>query len=323
MLPRLLTIPTALILALLLLTACQRQQPNDSLQGYVEGEYLYLAAPQSGYLKTLAALRGSRVMVGQAVFALDSESDQQALAEAEARADAAKERVVNLQGPRRPAEIAALEANLRAAEAGLRLAASQREQQEALLRKSFISASKVDEARSAHAQANAQVEAARQQIASYRTTLGRRAEVSGAEAEVRAAAAQVAQKRWLVEKKSVAAPAAGEIFDTYYQPGEWVPAGSPVASLLPDDRRRVRFFVPEPLLAALKPGAVVAVGCDGCAASIQAHIDFISPKAEYTPPVIYSRGAREKLLFRVEAVPVSEDVLRLRPGLPVDVRLSH
>jgi len=320
---RLLTIPTALMLALLLLTACQRQTPNDSLQGYVEGEYLYLAAPQSGYLKTLAALRGSRVMVGQAVFTLDSESDQQALTEAEARADAAKERVVNLQGPRRPSEIAALEANLRAAEAGLRLTASQLAQQEALLRKNFIAASKVDEARSAHEQANAQVEAARQQIASYRNTLGRRAEVSGAAAEVRAAAAQVAQKRWLVEKKSVTAPAAGEIFETYYQPGEWVPAGSPVASLLPDDRRRVRFFVAEPLLAALKPGAVVAVGCDGCGAPIQAYIDFISPKAEYTPPVIYSRGAREKLLFRVEAVPAPQEALQLRPGLPVDVRLSH
>ena len=318
--PRSLTIPTALILIIQLLAACN-QETDHSLQGYVEGEYVYLAAPQSGYLKTLNAARGSRVSAGQAVFALDAEPDAQVLAEAEARADSAREKWLNLQGPRRPSEIAALEANLRAAEASFRLTASQLAQQEALLRKKFVSPGKVDEARSAHEQAQAQVEAARQQISTYRNTLGRQAEVGGAAADVKAAAAQVAQKRWLVERKSVTAPAEGEIFETYYRPGEWVPAGSPVASLLPADRRRLRFFVPEPLVATLKPGTTVEADCDGCPAPIRAQVDFIAPKAEHTPPVIYSRGVREKLVFRVEAVPAPEKAAQLRPGLPVDIRL--
>ncbi|MGB2681065.1 MAG: HlyD family efflux transporter periplasmic adaptor subunit [Candidatus Competibacter sp.] len=307
-------------LAALLSTACG-QDADNSLQGYVEGEYVYLAAPQSGYLKTLDAARGSRVTAGQAIFALDPQPDTQALAEAEARAESAKEKLLNLQGPRRPSEIAALEATLRAAEANLRFATSQLAQQETLQRKNFVSQSKVDETRSARDQASAQVEAAKQQITTYRTTLGRRAEVAGAEAEVKAATAQAAQKRWLVERKSVTAPTEGEIFETYYQPGEWVPTGSPVASLLPDDRRRVRFFVPEPLIATLKSGASIEASCDGCPAPIRARVDFIAPKAEYTPPVIYSRGAREKLLFRVEAAPAPEDARQLHPGLPVDVRL--
>lgn len=321
MTPHALTQRSVPLLALLLLAACNQQNPNDSLQGYVEGEYLYLAAPQSGYLKALDATRGSRVSVGQPVFALDTQPDDQALAEAEARAESAREKWLNLQNPRRPSEIAALEANLRAAEANLRFAASQLAQQEALQRKNFVSQSKVDEARSAHEQASAQVEAAKQQIATYRTTLGRRAEVGGAEADLRAATAQAAQKRWLVERKSGTAPAEGEIFETYYRPGEWVPAGAPVASLLPDARRRLRFFAPEPLLATLKTGATVEASCDGCPVPIRAQVDFISPKAEYTPPVIYSRGAREKLLFRVEAAPAPEHASMLHPGLPVDVRL--
>mgnify|MGYP000911174836 CR=1 FL=1 len=309
-------------LATLLLAACG-QDTDNSLQGYVEGEYLYLSAPQPGYLKTLDAARGSRVAAGQPVFALDTEPDARALAEAEARADAAREKLLNLQGPRRRSEIAALEANLRAAEAGLRFAASQLVQQETLQRKNFVPQSKVDEARSARDQASAQVEAAKQQIATYRDALGRQAEVGGAEAEARAAAAQAAQKRWLVARKTVTAPAAGEIFETYYRPGEWVPAGSPVAGLLPDDRRRVRFFAPEPLVATIEPGASIEASCDGCAAPIRARVDFVAPQAEYTPPVIYSRGVREKLVFRVEATPAPEDAKRLRPGLPVDVRLSR
>ena len=198
----------------------------------------------------------------------------------------------NLKEPRRPTEIAALEANLRAAQASLHLARIQLEQQEALVRQHFVAQAKVDEARSAHDQAAAQVEAAKQQIATYRITLGHQAEVRGAEADLNAAAAQVAQRRWIVERKAVAAPAAGEITEIYYRPGEWVPAGSPVASLLPDTRRRLRFFVPETVVATIKPGDSVEASCDGCAAPIRARVDFISPQAEYTPPVIYSRGSR-------------------------------
>ncbi len=48
-------------------------------------------------------------------------------------------------------------------------------------------------------------------------------------------------------------------------------------------------------------------------------ISFISPDAEYTPPVIYSREMRAKLVYLVEAKPRAPDALR--PGQPVDVTL--
>lgn len=311
----------ALAVSATLLAACGKDAP-PSYPGYVEGEYLYLAAPQAGYLKSLDAPRGSRVAAGQPLFAIAADPDAQALAEAEARAGSAREKVENLKAPRRPPEIATLEANLQAAQAALRLARTRLQQQEALARAQFVAQAALDEARSAFEQAAAQVEAARQQLASYRVTLGRQAEVRGAEADLQAAAALADQKRWAVERKAVAAPAAGEVAETYYRPGEWVAAGAAVASLLPDTRRRLRFFVPETALAGLRPGQAVEAGCDGCAAPIRATIDFIAPQAEYTPPVIYSRGSREKLVFRVEAAPAAEQAAGLRPGLPVDVRLA-
>jgi HlyD family secretion protein len=194
--------------------------------------------------------------------------------------------------------------------------------QEYLARAKFISPATLDESRSAFEQVSAQTEASRQQLATYRATLGRQSEVRGAEAEVQAAAALAAQKRRVVERKAVSAPAAGEVSETYYRPGEWVPAGAAVASLLPDVRRRLRFYVPETAIATLKPGQRIEAACDGCAAPIHATIDFIAAQAEYTPPVIYSRGSREKLVFRVEAAPDAEQAGTLRPGLPVDVRLA-
>jgi HlyD family secretion protein len=311
----------ALAAALATLAGCG-ENAAPAYQGYIEGEYLYLAAPQSGYLKSLDAPRGSRVASGQLVFAIAADPDAQALAEAEARAGSAREKVENLREPHRQPEIAALEANLNAAQAAMRLTHKRLQQQQALAQAKFVSQAALDDARSADEQAQAQVEAARQQLASFRATLGRAAEVRGAEADLQAAAALAAQKRWVVERKTVAAPAAGEIAETYYRPGEWVAAGAAVVSLLPDARRRLRFFVPETIVGTLRPGQAVEAGCDGCAAPIRAAIDFIAPQAEYTPPVIYSRGSREKLVFRVEAAPAPEQAAVLRPGLPIDVRVG-
>lgn len=306
----------------LALTACGPAAP-PAYPGYVEGEFLYLAAPQAGYLKSLDAPRGSRVAAGQPVFAIAADPDSQALAEAEAKAGAAREKVENLKEPRRAPEIAGLEAQVRGAESALRLAEVQLRRDEALAGKHFVSPARLDESRAARDEAASQLDAARQQLANYRATLGREAEVRGAEADVQAAQAQAEQKRWLVERKAVAAPANGEIAETYYRPGEWVAAGSPVASLLPDGRRRLRFFVPETAVASLKPGQAVEAGCDGCTTPIRGIIEFIAPQAEYTPPVIYSRGSRERLVFRVEAAPNPEQAANLRPGLPLDVRLAE
>ena len=77
----------------------------------------------------------------------------------------------------------------------------------------------------------------------------------------------------------------------------------------------MRFFVPETELSAIKLGQQVAIGCDGCATNMTATIAFISQEEEFTPPVIFSIGNREKLVFKVEAR--APGGLPLHPGQPV------
>jgi HlyD family secretion protein len=88
--------------------------------------------------------------------------------------------------------------------------------------------------------------------------------------------------------------------------------------LLPPQNLKVRFFVPEEARAKLAVGTVVAMRCDGCPANLRARVTFIASDAEFTPPVIYSVGSREKLVWMVEAVP---EGAVLSPGQPVDVTL--
>jgi HlyD family secretion protein len=69
----------------------------------------------------------------------------------------------------------------------------------------------------------------------------------------------------------------------------------------------------------LRVGQPVSVSCDGCGAPIPATLSFLSPSAEFTPPVIYSKDSRAKLVFMVEARPSLVDAPRLKPGQPVTV----
>jgi HlyD family secretion protein len=105
--------------------------------------------------------------------------------------------------------------------------------------------------------------------------------------------------------------------EVFYRPGEWAAANAPILALLPDNEVKLVFFVPEAEMARYRPGRTVSFACDGCAARGSARITWVSPRPEFTPPVLYSKGSRDRLVYRVEALP--ENAATLNPGLPVDV----
>jgi len=256
---------------------------DSRLQGYVEGESVRVAAPVAGQLQQLWVARGATVETGAPLFELEQAREQATVAEADQ-------------------SIAATRAQAEQVQAQWRLAEANFRRLTELRAKGLASQEQVDEARTEQQRSDA-----------------RRRELA---AQQRTGEARLDQVRWQLTHRAVAAPAAGLVEDTYYRVGEWVPAGAPVVSLLPPQNRIVRFFVPETALAALKPGQAVQVYRDGAEAPLGATISFIAPRAEFTPPVIYSREARAKLVFLVEARPSLADAASLHPGQPVDVLLS-
>jgi HlyD family secretion protein len=113
------------------------------------------------------------------------------------------------------------------------------------------------------------------------------------------------------------------VFDTLYVEGEFVQAAHPVVSILAPGNITIRFFVPENRLASLSMGQEVFVQVDGSEKIYQAAISYISPQAEYTPPVIYSRDTRSKLVFLIEAAFATSEAVSLHPGQPADVSLEN
>lgn len=149
---------------------------------------------------------------------------------------------------------------------------------------------------------------------------GTQAAFDQAQATQRQAEALLRSSRTKLERRKLVNPVAGTVQRIYYRPGELVPAGRPVVSLLPPGNLKVRFYVPQAMLPKIAYGDEVEVTCDGCAPDLKARVKFISRTSEYTPPVIYSQDERAKLVFLIEARPEKPDALRV--GQPVSVRLK-
>jgi HlyD family secretion protein len=280
----------------------------EVLSGYIEAENLYLAAPQSGTLAAIDAVEGSRVAAGQALFTIDPATLTAQGEQAQANEAAARTQIASAAANAQQAqsEVSAASASAERARRDLaRLEAVKRDDPAAVAGKD------IDAARAALREANARVAAAQE------TANARRAQVDVARAQAAQASGGKREVAIRVSQLSPAAPSPARVEDVFYQRGEWVSANQPIVSLIPDDKVKVRFFVPEGEVARYKPGRKVRFACDGCAGGLTAVIRFVSARPEFTPPVIFSRDSRDKLVFMVEAYP--DRPAGLNPGLPVDV----
>jgi HlyD family secretion protein len=309
----------ALTAALLLGAGCARREATG-YQGYLEGEFVYVSAPLAGRLEKLSVQKGARIEAGTALFTLEQSAEFSSLREAAERLRQSQSRLADLRKGQRPSELAALEARLAQARSAAELSSLELERATKLHQTTVLSDDNFDRIRLNHDANTKQVaEAAAQLITAQ---LGSRSDVIAA-AEADAAAAQAALDRagWSVAQKTQSAPRAALVYDTLYREGEFVPAANPVVSLLPPENIKVRFFVPEAGFAALKAGDRVRVAITG-RPELEARISYLSPKPEYTPPVLYNRENRAKLVFMVEAVFDPAAARDLHPGQPADVTLA-
>jgi HlyD family secretion protein len=278
------------------------------LSGYIEGEDLYLSSPVSGTIASIAVVEGTRVAAGQQLFAVDPGTLAAQGQQTQANVAAARTQIASAEANARQAdaEVAAAQAEADKARSDLARLQSVKADDPAA-----VAGQDLDAARAALRNASARVVAAR------RTADARHSQVSAARAQAVEAQGGQREVQIRLNQLSPSAPAPARVDQVFFQPGEWVSANKPVVALLPDNKVKVRFYVPEQQVARYRPGTKVRFSCDSCGGSKSAVIRYVSPRPEFTPPIIFSRDSRDRLVFMVEAYP--ELPARLQPGLPVDV----
>jgi len=304
----------------LVFTACSGSR-TTAYQGYVEGEFVYMASSQPGRLERLAVARGQQVAGGTQLFTLEAIEEKAEQHQAQQQLATAEAQLADIETGKRAPEIAVIRAQLLQAQAAAQRSVQQRERDEAQYRTGGISRDQLEVTLAQASIDAAHVSELENQLDVARLP-GRNQQLKAQYNQIQAARAVLAQADWRVNEKSVSAPRQGLVYDTMYREGEWVAAGNPVVRMLPPQNIKVRFFVPQTLVGSIATGRKVGLHCDGCPADIPATITYVSAQAEYTPPVIYSNETRAKLIYMIEAHPTPEDALKLHPGQPISVRLQ-
>lgn len=308
-----------LIMLLSLLVSCSPH--TDTLQGYIDGEYTNLAANLSGRLQRLHVERGQSVKQGDPIFELDQEPEVSAFKKAESDLQAQQSKLKDYMAGERTTVLAGIIAQREQAQADLDLAKVNFERNQILFKKGVVSKASYDEAL-------ATLKASQQKVNQFEQNLKeaelgeRQYRILEQSENVQAAQADYKQAKWRLDQKSVVAPEDGLIFDTFFNEGEQVNANQAVAALLAPRYVRLIFYIPEPLRGTLALNQRILFDFDGATQKYEAYINYISPQAEYTPPVIFSRESRMKLVFRVQAKLPLSIATKVHPGQPVDVYLE-
>jgi len=307
-----------LLLALALALAACGEGDSARVQGWIEADLVFVGPDEAGRVETLSASEGDTISVGAPLFSVDADLQVADVRTASAQVAEARARLSRLEAAQqRKEEVAVLQAQQRRAESAVALSDVDLERQQTLAAKGIASTAQLDIAKANSARDKAALEEVKRQITVAQMASRDEDIAASRESLVAAQARQVASETKLTRRK-VAAPVTGTVQQIYYRPGELVPAGRPVVSLLPPGNIKVRFFIAEAMLPKLKLGDVVQVTCDGCK-PIAAKVTFMARAAEYTPPVIYSLEERTKLVFLVEARTDTTEGLRV--GQPVSVAL--
>ena len=311
---RVLAIAVALALA-----ACGNPN-NGRMQGWIEGDFVFVGPDEMGRVEMLNVREGDQVSNGAPLFSVDADLQQSDVNTTAAQVAEARARLQRLEAAQqRKEEIMVLRAQENPAEAMLQLSTAELERQQALTAKGVGTQAALDTAKANFSRDRAALDEVRRQITVAQMS-SREEDIAAARQTLAAAESRKSAAETRLARRKLASPVSGAVQQIYYRPGEMVPAGRPVVSILPPGNIKVRFFIGEPLLPKIALGDAIDVTCDGCAKPVTARVSFIARSAEYTPPVIYSLEERNKLVFMVEARTDAPDGLRV--GQPVSVALT-
>ena len=310
----------ALTLIARILPACA--PPSNAAVGYIEGEYVNIAPIEVARVATEYVRRGDKLKAGDRIATLETTDAEIAVHNAEAALGQAKSELANILYGRRPEEIAAIDASLKAAQVQQDDAQRTLNRRKDLNSRGFASQADLDSAQTAYDVAASRVTELSANLAVARLP-ARDEEILSTRNKVEQAKSALDNARWRLDQRQLAAPSAGYVSDIIRRVGDVAGPSAPVVSFLPENAVKVKVYVPETALSSLALGQELNVRCDGCQKGLSAAITYIAREPEFTPPVIYSLESRQTLVYLIEARAANDKPLRLQPGQIVDVDLPE
>jgi HlyD family secretion protein len=289
------------------LVACN--SGNDALvsaTGTLEATEIRVSFQVSGVVWDVRIEEGSQVAAGDTIAVIDSTDWNYQWRQAEANLRAAEAQLrLAVEGPRQE--------DLRQAEAAYENAHNDLRRMEELYRSHTVTEKQFEDARTRYTVAEQTFEKLRKGSRSEELQLAR--------ARRDQAAAQAASMHKKLEDCVLLAPARGTMINRLVEPGEFVAPGTAVAVLADLESLELKVYVPEKTVPKLHLGMGADIRIDAFEdRSFPGKVVYISPQAEFTPKNIQTKEERTKLVFAVKISVANPDGI-LKSGIPADVTL--
>jgi len=304
------------------LGACNRHERfPGAYQGVVEYEERDLGFEVGGRVRDIPVERGGAVAAGQVIATLDDTLERAAHEARLGEVDVARSQQELVQAGTRPEEIRIVRAQIDAARSQEALMKKTLERHRYLLEHDASTQSAVDEYESRWKSAIAERQALEHRLKEL-VEGARVEEVRTAEARTKAASAAATLEERRVEQNTLRALHAGTVLDRHVEPGEVVGPGTPVVTVTDLRRPYADVFVPEGEATAIHAGDAATAWVDAEQQGLTAHVEYVWPRAEFTPRFLFSERERPNLVIRVR-IRIEDPDLHLVAGLPVFVRLTR
>ena len=318
--------PLALVVILVLVAipflrrAAERGRLTAS--GTVEATEAQLGFPVPGRIDSIRVREGDRARAGEPLASLDRIEATARRQQGAAQVAVARAQLDELLRGARPEEVAQARAGRDAARQRLQDAQRDFDRAQELIRNQVVSQQVFDKARTALDVARSQYQQAAEQYRLVATgprrerIAAQRAAVAQAGAALRAADAGLANM-------VIRAPFDGVVTVRHREPGEIVPAGSAVLSLMDRADRWVRIYVSEARIGAVRTGQPASITSDTFKGrTYPGEVVYLSSEAEFTPRNVQTSEERVKLVYAVKVRIAGDTAFELKPGMPADVRLT-
>jgi len=296
--------------------------PGDlEVSGLIEAVEIEIRPQVSGEVVDILVKEGQLVEKGQVLCLIDDKKIKIQIDQLHAGLEGLNAKLKLLRKGTKKEIIAVAKNLLDAAQEELEMAQKNQERMSHLLQEGAVS-----EVQKEEADLKLKAVSEKKEIAEENYQLALRGrekeEMEIVEAEIKNLSAQEELLLVQLEETQITSPVSGMIEIRHIELGELASPQFPLFSLINLDLTYVKAYVPEKYLGNIKLGSSVDVTCDSFPEkTFQGKVDFISDQAEFAPKNIQTKEERLKLVFMIKSYITNQDQV-LKPGMPVDVRIS-
>ncbi|CFX01807.1 Uncharacterized [Syntrophomonas zehnderi OL-4] len=316
--------PILLVLIIMLLGATgiyylnTDKDPNYiTASGTIEATTVDVTARAPGTVEALHFQEGSMVYKDQ-LLAVLSRSDLLAQKERDAMGVlTAAAKLQDLKSGARAQEIMEAVGNVKIAESNLDKANRDLHRAEALFKEGALAQESLDQARTNAAQKNYLLDTARARQ-NLLEAGSRPEQINAAAAELERSKAVLKASESILQDLQLTSPLTGTVLNCNYEPGEFIPLGSSLATIADLQKMWIKVYIPTDDLPHIKLGQKVHFTVSGDNNRYTGIVSHIASRGEFTPKTIQTPKERTNVVFAVK-ISFENKKGTLKIGMPADV----